>query len=123
MVSHFGASFRMVCLSVQVCATIRVLNCGIVEASSQTNCNEVTTPSQFNTLLVTTCALTDTPYNIACAVGHCHLIVVEGCWCIQASVREVKRLDSISRSPVYSSIGEAINGLPTIRAYRCCTAH
>ncbi|KAL3160420.1 hypothetical protein ABBQ32_010743 [Trebouxia sp. C0010 RCD-2024] len=36
----------------------------------------------------------------------------------QASVREVKRLDSISRSPVYSSIGEAINGLPTIRAYR-----
>lgn len=37
---------------------------------------------------------------------------------VQASVREVKRLDSISRSPVYSSIGEAINGLPTIRAYR-----
>ncbi|KAL0044905.1 hypothetical protein WJX82_001780 [Trebouxia sp. C0006] len=36
----------------------------------------------------------------------------------QASVREVKRLDSISRSPVYSSIGEVINGLPTIRAYR-----
>ncbi|CAK0780401.1 hypothetical protein CVIRNUC_005040 [Coccomyxa viridis] len=37
----------------------------------------------------------------------------------QASVREVKRLDSISRSPVYSSIGEALAGLPTIRAYRC----
>ena len=41
---------------------------------------------------------------------------------MQASVREVKRLDSISRSPVYSSIGEAINGLPTIRAYRCCSS-
>ncbi len=38
---------------------------------------------------------------------------------MQASVREVKRLDSISRSPVYSSIGEALAGLPTIRAYRC----
>ena len=38
---------------------------------------------------------------------------------VQASVREVKRLDSISRSPVYSSIGEALAGLPTIRAYRC----
>ena len=36
----------------------------------------------------------------------------------QASVREVKRLDSISRSPVYSSLGEALAGLPTIRAYR-----
>ena len=38
---------------------------------------------------------------------------------VQASVREVKRLDSISRSPVYSSIGEALAGLPTIRAFRC----
>ena len=37
---------------------------------------------------------------------------------VQASVREVKRLDSISRSPVYSSIGEAMSGLATIRAYR-----
>ncbi|CAL8468910.1 g8451 [Coccomyxa elongata] len=36
----------------------------------------------------------------------------------QASVREVKRLDSISRSPVYSSIGEALAGLATIRAFR-----
>ena len=37
---------------------------------------------------------------------------------VQASVREVKRLDAISRSPVYSSIGEEIAGLATIRAYR-----
>ena len=33
-------------------------------------------------------------------------------------MREVKRLDSISRSPVYSSIGEALTGLATIRAFR-----
>ena len=32
-------------------------------------------------------------------------------------MREVKRLDSISRSPVYTSIGEALNGLATIRAF------
>ena len=37
---------------------------------------------------------------------------------MQASVREVKRLDSISRSPVYSSIGEELAGLASIRAYR-----
>lgn len=33
-------------------------------------------------------------------------------------MREVKRLDAISRSPVYSSIGEELAGLATIRAYR-----
>ena len=41
-------------------------------------------------------------------------------------MREVKRLDSISRSPVYTSIGEALNGLPTIRAFHAeprLTAH
>lgn len=32
--------------------------------------------------------------------------------------REVKRLDSISRSPVYAQFGEALNGLSTIRAYK-----
>ncbi|VFQ90296.1 unnamed protein product [Cuscuta campestris] len=31
---------------------------------------------------------------------------------------EVKRLDSMSRSPVYAQFGEALNGLPTIRAYK-----
>lgn len=32
--------------------------------------------------------------------------------------REIKRLDSISRSPVYAQFGEALNGLSTIRAYK-----
>ena len=35
----------------------------------------------------------------------------------QASVREVNRLNAISRSPVYSSVNDALNGLPTIRAF------
>ncbi|MCL7032709.1 hypothetical protein MKW94_014411, partial [Papaver nudicaule] len=36
----------------------------------------------------------------------------------QSTSREVKRLDSISRSPVYAQFGEALNGLSTIRAYQ-----
>lgn len=47
-----------------------------------------------------------------------HATHAEAVICTQASVREVKRLDSISRSPVYSSIGEALAGLATIRAFR-----
>ncbi|KAL0556634.1 hypothetical protein IC582_005148 [Cucumis melo] len=36
----------------------------------------------------------------------------------QSTAREVKRLDSISRSPVYAQFTEALNGLSTIRAYK-----
>ncbi|KAG8652165.1 ABC transporter C family member 2 isoform X1 [Manihot esculenta] len=36
----------------------------------------------------------------------------------QSTAREVKRMDSISRSPVYAQFGEALNGLSTIRAYK-----
>ncbi|XP_024373624.1 ABC transporter C family member 2 [Physcomitrium patens] len=36
----------------------------------------------------------------------------------QATAREVKRMDSITRSPVYAQFGEALNGLSTIRAYK-----
>ncbi|KAM6551936.1 hypothetical protein CsatB_001744 [Cannabis sativa] len=36
----------------------------------------------------------------------------------QSMAREVKRLDSISRSPVYAQFGEALNGLSTICAYK-----
>ncbi|XP_060675528.1 ABC transporter C family member 2-like isoform X1 [Ziziphus jujuba] len=36
----------------------------------------------------------------------------------QSLAREIKRLDSISRSPVYAQLGEALNGLSTIRAYK-----
>lgn len=34
--------------------------------------------------------------------------------CVQ---RDLKRLESVSRTPVYSSFSEALNGLDTIRAY------
>ncbi|CAI0545470.1 unnamed protein product [Linum tenue] len=36
----------------------------------------------------------------------------------QTTSREVKRLDSITRSPVYAQFGEALNGLSSIRAYK-----
>ncbi|XP_057833257.2 ABC transporter C family member 2 [Cryptomeria japonica] len=36
----------------------------------------------------------------------------------QSTSREIKRLDSISRSPVYAQFGEALNGLAAIRAYK-----
>eukprot|EP00051_Salpingoeca_urceolata_P019849 m.293491 g.293491 ORF g.293491 m.293491 type:complete len:1641 (-) comp19492_c0_seq12:32-4954(-) len=35
----------------------------------------------------------------------------------QAANREIKRLDSITRSPVYAYFGQCLNGLPSIRAY------
>jgi ATP-binding cassette, subfamily C (CFTR/MRP), member 1 len=31
--------------------------------------------------------------------------------------RELKRLDSVSRSPMYALLGETIDGVATIRAY------
>ncbi|KAL3851518.1 hypothetical protein ACJIZ3_013400 [Penstemon smallii] len=39
----------------------------------------------------------------------------------QSTAREVKRLDSITRSPVYAQFVEALNGLSTIRAYKAYT--
>lgn len=39
----------------------------------------------------------------------------------RASSRELKRLDAISRSPLYAHFGETLTGLPTIRAYRVQT--
>ena len=33
----------------------------------------------------------------------------------QSTVREVKRLDAITRSPIYTGVGEAINGIASIR--------
>ena len=37
---------------------------------------------------------------------------------LQSTSREAKRLDAITRSPVYAQFAEALNGLSTIRAYK-----
>lgn len=36
----------------------------------------------------------------------------------QATNRELKRLDAIARSPIFSYFSQCLNGLPTIRAFR-----
>ena len=36
----------------------------------------------------------------------------------QSTSREAKRLDAITRSPIYAQFAEALNGLSTIRAYK-----
>nr|AAF19743.1 Similar to gb/AF008124 Arabidopsis thaliana glutathione S-conjugate transporting ATPase (AtMRP1) and contains two PF/00664 ABC transporter transmembrane regions and two PF/00005 ABC transporter structures [Arabidopsis thaliana] len=36
----------------------------------------------------------------------------------QSTSREVRRLDSVTRSPIYALFGEALNGLSSIRAYK-----
>lgn len=58
-----------------------------------------------------------TPFTLPCMVPILLLFYFLYIY-FQASVREIKRLDSVSRSPLYSSMNEAIQGLPTIKAFK-----
>jgi len=50
---------------------------------------------------------------------YVHALISLLMYCVvQNTSREVKRLDSITRSPVYAQFGEALNGLSSIRAYK-----
>ncbi|KAL3856343.1 hypothetical protein ACJMK2_011112 [Sinanodonta woodiana] len=61
-----------------------------------------------------------TPYFILAAIP---LIILYYCLQVffRASSRELQRLDSVTKSPIYSQFSETLNGLVTIRAYRAQT--
>ena len=73
-----------------------------------------------------TCAAS-TAFAVAVVVGVAPLSVVAIIpltlvyWRVQtryiSASREVKRLDSLAASPVFGAFGEALNGLPTLRAF------
>ncbi|GBG83673.1 hypothetical protein CBR_g37475 [Chara braunii] len=58
-----------------------------------------------------------TPYTLICFIPLLAVFCMVYLY-FQSTAREVKRLDSITRSPVYAQFSEALNGLATIRAYR-----
>jgi hypothetical protein len=49
-------------------------------------------------------------------VTHNHIITT-ALPMVVATSRQLTRIDSVSRSPLYAHFGETINGAPTIKAY------
>ena len=70
--------------------------------------------SVVNTLIVVTVA---TPYFLIVIVPLLALYLVVQRIYVSTS-RQLKRLESVSRSPIYSHFQETLNGVATIRAYR-----
>ena len=105
VVHSLDVGFTVECQhTLQTCST--GLHCSAPRPWSTTSTNIVEPPAWEHRVI--TCAAelctSSAPLTAAAAVWHS-----------QASVREIKRLDAISRSPVYTSVGEAISGLATIR--------
>lgn len=38
-------------------------------------------------------------------------------FCYRVAIRDLKRIESISRSPIFGSVSSTVRGLPTIRAF------
>ena len=70
--------------------------------------------SVLSTLVIITMAF---PLFLVILVLISFYYVYEGCYYIKSS-REIKRLDSISRSPIYANFGETLDGTSVIRAYQ-----
>ena len=70
--------------------------------------------SVLATLVVITIAM---PVFIVVIIPLVFYYLYEGQFYMKSS-REIKRLDSISRSPIYANFGETLDGTPVIRAYQ-----
>ena len=68
----------------------------------------------FTTLALISLAM---PTFIAILIPLLFYYVREGRFYVRSS-REIKRLDSVSRSPIYANFGETLDGTPVIRAYQ-----
>ena len=85
---------------------------------------DVTIPSQLRSIMSTLLTVVGT-IVVICYTSPIFIVIVIpiGCvfWLIQRiyikTARQVKRLESITRSPIYSHFGETISGAPSIRAY------
>ena len=85
---------------------------------------DTTIPWNLRTLLVTTLNVIGTmivicysnPLFIAVVIPIAFIYYFVQKFYI-ATARQVKRLESITRSPIYSQFGETISGAPTLRAY------
>ena len=70
--------------------------------------------SVLSTLIVIIIA---TPWFLVVLIFLSIYYIYEGLFYIKSS-REIKRLDSISRSPIYANFGETLDGTSVIRAYQ-----
>ena len=70
--------------------------------------------SVISTLFIISIAF---PFFLVILVVISIYYVYEGCYYVKSS-REIKRLDSISRSPIYANFGETLDGTSVIRAYQ-----
>ncbi|KAG2530824.1 hypothetical protein JM18_001572, partial [Phytophthora kernoviae] len=64
---------------------------------------------------------------VVCAAVNAYMLIVYvpvgyGCWIavriFQSSARELKRLDSVTRSPILNLVSETISGIETVRSYK-----
>ncbi|KAL3667605.1 hypothetical protein V7S43_007159 [Phytophthora oleae] len=93
--------------------------------------DEVDNPLPYFSLWLLLCIFQVASSFIVCAVVNPFVLIIYfpvgfGCWfaaqLYQASARELKRLDGISRSPFLNLMSETISGIETVRAYRMVDA-
>ena len=72
----------------------------------------------FNLIGGLVLSVVSTPYFLAVLAPICFAFYRLQAY-FRVCSRELKRIEGITRSPIFSTFGETLLGLPTIRAYRC----